>query len=340
MTKFVKYPSIDQFRQVVRQVNSMTAYQGKDEEGNALYDNTIPMPTLTFKGTVKLHGTNAGVCYDPSTGEIWAQKRTGLCTVEKDNAGWAFFVESNKDAFGFLFSDIQYRIVGENSLDVITLFGEWCGGNIQKGVAISELGKMFVMFGMKVGENWYDLPSFIDDQDSSIWNIRMFDTYSIDIDFSNPAMSQNKLLEITLAVEEECPVGKTLGVSGTGEGVVWECSYKGQVLRFKVKGEKHSATKVKKLAAVDTEKLNSINEFVEYAVTNNRLNQGIEQVFTLQGEEIDIKKMGVFLKWVMGDICKEEMDTLVDNNLEPKDIARSVSNKARAWFMEVYNGSY
>ena len=41
----------------------------------------------------------------------------------------------------------------------------------------------------------------------------------------------------------------------------------------KVKGEKHSSSKVKKLASVDVEKLNSIKDFVDYAVTESRLEQ-------------------------------------------------------------------
>lgn len=45
-----------------------------------------------------------------------------------------------------------------------------------------------------------------------------------------------------------------------------------------MKGEKHSASKVKTLAAVDPERLVNITEFVEYAVTENRLEQGTQKV--------------------------------------------------------------
>ena len=95
---FIKYPSIDQYRNVIRQVKLMTSYQGKDEDGNAVYDNSIPMPTLTFKGTVKIHGTNAAVCHDPSTKVLWTQSRKNIITSGKDNAGFALFVESNHES--------------------------------------------------------------------------------------------------------------------------------------------------------------------------------------------------------------------------------------------------
>ena len=140
-----------------------------------------------------------------------------------------------------------------------------------------------------------------------------------------------------MAVEEECPVGKAFGNSGTGEGIVWKCDTEKGTIRFKVKGEKHSSSKVKTLAPVDTEKLNSVREFAEYAVTESRLEQGIEKVFTSINEEIDIKKLGNFLKWIANDVIKEELDTLKDNGLEPKDVTSAISNIARNWFLNKWN---
>lgn len=153
----------------------------------------------------------------------------------------------------------------------------------------------------------------------------------MEIDFNMPELSQNKLSELTIAVEEECPVGKAFGFSGVGEGIVWTCEYKGVVHRFKVKGEKHSVSKVKTLAAVDVEKINGIREFVDYAVTENRFNQGLEKTY-LNGEPIAIEKIGQLMKWVIGDIIKEETDTMVANNIEPKEIAKYVSAKVKEMF--------
>jgi len=328
--EFRKYPSIEQFRNIVKQVKQSAQYLGYDEEAQTpIMDRNAAMPVLTFTGTVKLHGTNAGVSLDKTTGEVYAQSRRNLITPEKDNAGFAFFVENNKDVLKTIL-----LIHSENrpDADVATIYGEWCGGNIQKNVGICGLEKMFVIFGCKVGEEWIPLKSQMLCV-PNIYFIDEFPTYNMDIDFSEPERAVNKLSELTLAVEAECPVAKALGDGGIGEGIVWTSSYKDQHLMFKVKGEKHSASKVKTLAKVDTEKMNSIAEFVEYAVTENRLEQGIEQVFTISGDDVDITRMGDFLRWVMSDIIKEESDTLVDNKLEPKDIGRAVSNKARTWFI-------
>lgn len=119
-----------------------------------------------------------------------------------------------------------------------------------------------------------------------------------------------------------------------GEGIVWVCDYKGVVHRFKVKGEKHSSSKVKTLAPVDTEKIGTIKDFVEYAVTESRFNQGLEKVFP-NSEPIDIKKMGNLIKWVVDDIIKEETDTLVVNGLEPKDVGKYVSTRVKEMFFKL-----
>jgi hypothetical protein len=328
MTKqFVPFPKIGQFRQVVKNVRESTAFQGLNDQRAPIMDYTKPQPTVTFTGTVKLHGTNAGVCYDPRTGELYAQSRSRVINIESDNAGFAFWVSTNEDAL----QDICSSYENTNN-DLVTVFGEWCGGNIQKGVAITGLPKMFVIFAVKVGDNYVP----IKDKDwdlSSVHTIMDFPNYTVDIDFNNPDMSVPKLQELTLAVEAECPVGKAFSVSGIGEGIVWG---DGNGNIFKVKGEKHSSSKVKKLASVDVEKLASIHEFVEYAVTESRLEQGIDVVFTQTGLDIDIKLPGEFLKWVMRDIISEEADTLVGNGLEPKDIGKCVSTKARLWFKAKY----
>lgn len=347
MKKHISFPSIEQFRNIVASVNRQHNFVGLDENGEAIYDHNKIKPTLTFKGTVKLHGTNAGVCYNQNDG-IWSQSRENIITPEQDNAGFAFFVESNKAVFEELFAQVIDKTIPyvDPTQNTISIYGEWCGGNIQKGVAITNLPKSFFIFGVKITPHvetdeerknspayWVDY-SYLRAPEHNIYNIQDFQTWEIDIDFNQPEMVQNKLSELTLAVEEECPVAKAFGFSGVGEGIVWSCQVGNVVHRFKVKGVKHSSSKVKTLAAVDTEKINSIKEFVEYAVTESRFNQGLEKTF-LNGEPIDVKKLGNLMKWIVDDIIKEEMDTMVANKLEPKDIGKYVSAKVREMFFKL-----
>jgi len=118
-----------------------------------------------------------------------------------------------------------------------------------------------------------------------------------------------------------------------GEGIVWTAEFKGIVHRFKVKGEKHSSSKVKTLANVNVEKLEGIQKFVDYAVTESRFNQACENVFP-NDEPIDVRKMGDVIRWVVNDVIKEEMDTMVENQVEPKEVNKYISAKVREMFFK------
>ena len=48
----IKYPSIGQFKNVIKTVAQDTRYFGKDENGDPLYNND-PLPTLEFIGSQK-----------------------------------------------------------------------------------------------------------------------------------------------------------------------------------------------------------------------------------------------------------------------------------------------
>ena len=341
----IKFPSIDQFRTVVSNINRQYNFVGLDENGEAIYDPSLPKPTLKFKGTVKLHGTNAGVSYNEESG-MWAQSRENIITPEHDNAGFAFFAHSHETEFLRLFHEVATKENIDVNKNTISIYGEWVGKGIQKGVGISNIEKSFFIFGVKItphteteeerGANpsyWVE-SSYLKNTDVRIYNIEDFQTYEIEIDFNMPQLVQNKLSDLTIAVEEQCPVAKHFGLEGIGEGIVWSIEFNGVVHRFKVKGEKHSSSKVKTLAAVDVEKLNSINEFVQYVVTESRFNQAVENTF-LNNEPIDIKKMGDLIRWVVNDVIKEESDTLVKNGLEPKDVNKYVSSKVREMFFKL-----
>ena len=341
---FVKFDEIDQFRTVVKNL-TQAQFIGIDENGEKMYDRTLPRPVVKFKGTVKLHGTNAGVVWH--NGELHAQSRNNIITPENDNAGFASFVKDNKDCFTDLFMEIRKREdLDANDARAIAVFGEWAGDGIMKGVAISNIPKSFFIFGICLvdlenqdedndfNREWLDCSNYRH-LENKIYNINDYQTWDIEIDFNNPGEKQNELIDITMKIEEECPVAKAFGYSGVGEGATYYGYHKGKRYIFKVKGEKHSISKVKTLAAVDVEKLASINDFCDYAVTENRLDQAIDNVF---GKDLlDIKKMGDVIRWIVGDINKEESDVLEENNLTDKDVNKHLSDRTRIMFGERLN---
>jgi hypothetical protein len=345
----IKFPSIEQFRTVIRHVQTQTRYVGKDENGDAIYDASKPLPTLKFRGTVKLHGTNAGIVYDMDDDTIQYQSRERVLSLTQDNAGFMLWAMAHESDLRYIFENLWVPVDTKK----IAMFGEWCGAGIQKGVAVSQLPKMFVIFAVKAVDSegngtWLDIS---DDKDAlfccgedgddlSLQSIYDFPTYEIDIDFKFPEIAQNKMIEITEAVENECPVGKHFGVSGIGEGVVWTCVTKGwsdSGTWFKVKGEKHSVSKVRTLNAVDVEAVENIRAFVAATVTEARLEQGLDNLVREQLLPFEMKSMGDFIRWVYNDVLKEEMDTIVASQIDTKKLGSAIANEARPWFIKKFN---
>jgi len=333
MKKLIKYPKIGQFRQIVSDIVRETNYKRIE---NPLYIS----PTITFKGTVKLHGTNASVCYSDKSG-IYYQSRNNIITPLKDNAGFSFFAECRKDIFQSFFEGIKAKEKIDTSKNTISIYGEWAGEGIQKGVAISKVPKSFYIFGVKISPDDDEKPAYwiseegIRNDKNCIFNINDFMTWYIDINFENPSSSIPELIRITDEVEKQCPVSIVFGKEGIGEGVVWKGNYNNSSLKFKVKGQKHSVSKVKKIVSIDVDKLKSINEFIEYSVTENRFNQAIKEVF--KEEDIVIQKLGDLIKWMLKDILEEEIDTLKENNLSLKDISSRVAQKTKEMFFKLQN---
>lgn len=305
-----KYHSIEQFRNCIKEVQRL--YKDK------------PLPTLTFTGSVKLHGTNAGVELPANI----PQSRNQILTEGNDSYGFYTFHKERKEIFQQIYDSL--------GLDLpVVIYGEWAGKGIQTNVAISKLDRAFYIFGIKVitGEDThYWLKNYsINYPDDFIINVKAIQGYEIVINFNFPELSQNKLQELTLQVEQECPIASWFGVSGIGEGIVWEhINDEGQILSFKVKGEKHSSSKVKTLAAVSIEKVNSIKEFVDTVLTDSRL----EQAYFECNEPVDMQGIGLFLKWINTDILKEESDTLEASGLTIKDVGSAISKQAKQWYME------
>lgn len=317
-----KFGKIGQFRDTVKTIRHIARYERTDENGEVVYNNNA-FPILEFTGTVKLHGTNGGIWY--KNGKVTALSRRNLLTLQNDNYGFAAWVRRNSDYLEQLLSSYSEAV----------LYGEWVGEGIQSGVAISQIEKAFFAFELR------DY-SLLDEgmpqrfaascPDIRLFNIYHYPTYKTEIDFNYPELSIPLLTEITQQVESQCPIGFEFGIDGTGEGVVWSTIYKDQMFRFKVKGEKHSVTKVKKLVAVNPEKVSSVKEFVESVVTENRINQAMQET-----KADSVEKTGDLLRWIANDIIEEEGDVLVESNLVWKDVASAIANKARTIFFEKIN---
>lgn len=354
--KHVNFPSIGQYRNVVKHIKHSSSFVGLDENSEPIYENLRPKPILRFQGTVKIHGTLGAICYSSQSG-LYTQSRKNVLSIEKDNIGFCSFVHVRKIICRGIIKNISDRFEIDTNDNIITLFGEFFGGSIQKGVGVNGLEKSFAIFDIKItpiDENeeshWLNmddvLGSVLNNELGShnIYFINQFPVFEIEINFNKPEMYQNKLIDYTMIVEENCPVAQQLRednnirdeqASTIGEGIVFKGEYKGERLSFKLKGQKHTSTKIKKLPVVDEAKENLKNEVVNKITPAFRLEQGIQETFdTLNGGEIDRKNMGDFIRWVMKDIIKEDLDIVADVGLCMKDINSKISKVVRDYFFQ------
>lgn len=320
-----KFPSIEQFRHVVRAERDAAAFEGR------------PVAKRVYRGTVKLHGTNAGVTLK-ADGSLVFQSRNRVLAPGDDNAGFFHHWTSDRLREGTLRGVLQATVLINRlpSDTEITFFGEWCGEGIQKGVAINQLPKMYVVFEAYANDQWLDLsnvPSVFGGV--GLYFIEQFPTYRMEIDFNTPELAQNDLVALTEQVEAQCPVGAAFGVDGIGEGIVWR-PVDGDLSSkywFKVKGEKHSVSKVAKLASVDVERFRARDDLVQALVTENRLLQGLDHLRE-EGLSLEIRNIATFLRWVFNDILKEEADTIAANGFEQKELGKPISDIAKRFFMK------
>lgn len=321
MREIVKFESIGQFRNFIK----IMQYLGLRKS------NLI--------GTVKIHGTNSSVGLDLKDNSLFCQSRNRVLSLDDDNYDFVKYVEDNKSELLKIFNEIKNKINPEN-YDSIIIYGEWAGKGIQNKVAVSELDRFFAPFSIRgINKDTIDILDVKLEINESIrfYPIKTFGIYNVVLDLDNTHLAQQEIKNITIAIENECPVGKYFGISGIGEGVVF--TDETRTYSFKSKGEKHSVSKVKTIANINVEKIKKIQDFIDYAVTENRLNQGIEYLKEMN-KELDISSIGDFLRWLANDILKEEQDVITENGLDNdlKSIMKSTSNKGRKWFMDKING--
>lgn len=306
--------------------------------------------SIAYKCKVKLHGTNSAVQVY-SDGTLQAQSRNSFITPEKDNAGFARWVESTCCKFG---EHPDYW----NSARSHIIYGEWVGSGIQKGVAVSEIPKKcFAVFAARTlneaGEPGEEL--IVEPRDLMALTDGIPDVYVLpwytgsrygsDTIFStfhmNPIVESDGLTSDLETInhwvdkiEAEDPwVQETFGVKGTGEGLVFYpanftnysdfCN-----LVFKAKGEKHKNIKTGSAVQLNPETASSIDGFVELVLTTARLEQGAGVVGGFEQ-----KLTGQLVNWCVADVEKECQDELEASGLTFEQVKKPLSTKARTWYL-------
>lgn len=324
-----KFPSIESFTHFVRYMRQRAEFLNVPVEA---------LPPVKFRGTVKLHGTNAGVEVVVD-GTVRPQSRDIMLTNEHTNFGHKGFVDGIEVG---KWNSLAQKFLAVNNVPVqteaVTMFGEWCGQGIQRGTALTECPKHFVIFGASHGGTM--LPTMVEPDpamnEHGIYFINQIPSYEVDVNPNDFQAASDYLNELTAAIELECPWAKTMfDVSGVGEGLVWlpvDVTFAdNDHYRFKTKGAKHKARANPRgdVAPVDVEKVNSIKECVNIVLTENRM----EQMVNDNNLPLVPESIGPFLKALSADIIKEESAVIEENGLTWKEVGKLVQSNARTWFM-------
>ena len=102
---------------------------------------------------------------------------------------------------------------------------------------------------------------------------------------------------------------------------------------FKTKGSKHRNRKQKTVAPIDHEKIESIQQCVDYILGDVRLNQGLDYLVEMN-IPMEQSSLGAYLKWIAGDCVKEDIHIIESNGLTWKDIAKKINEKGRNFFLD------
>lgn len=313
---YVGYPKIKKFADVVKYARRF-----------------LDAPTVTFEGTVKIHGTNAGVTCD-ADGNIGAQSRNRALSRESDNFGFAQFVADNQSAFKRAFHDL--------GLLSGVLYGEWCGSGIQRVVAVSKLDRHFVVFAALdlVSGDLITIPRDLVFLSDHVHNVHRAGTVEVTVNLgcdTSVREAAQFATELTEAYEQACPWGKLFGIEGVGEGLVWKplgaYSAVGELM-FKTKGEKHTKGPEARKPSVKVapEILAGVQDFVNERVTEARLKQGVDYIQEMFGDAT-VRQTGDYLKWVAGDLSAECAAELEASGLTWKQVSRPAMAKARKFYI-------
>ena len=206
---FEKFPSIEQYHHIVKELSERSKFVGKDENGKAIYDKTKPLPTINFMQTVKINGTNRGVILF----------KDGTIRTQSHNRGLRFneWVAERSNAWREI-AELMFFCCKE--ADKIVVYGEFTG-------------KSFYVFDVAVFKNDEFITTarfdkygyrFFEMNAHNIYSIFQFPHQQISIDLNHTDGYIPQLQEIALANENE--------------GVVFTAYFEDKVYRFKVKGEK------------------------------------------------------------------------------------------------------
>jgi hypothetical protein len=326
-------------RQLLIQAGVVTVQRGEGEETASV---TYSPNTFDIVGTVKLHGTHADIVVHTDDRTTFQSRNKEMLTKERDNCGFVAAMESQNAAILGLRDRYHERFCELNPEEPIDrskpllLAGEWIGQGIQKGVAITQLPRTFVIVSASINGTWLPDTVYADihDEEHNIYHISRAGFYHTTLNLNNLPESLHSLNEITAKVENRCPFAATFDIHGKGEGIVWKFSLypSHSQLWFKVKVTDFQATASAPTDPAKIAKLGVAAAFAARVVTEVRLEQAWDYLAEM-GIKRDNTATGQFLKWLCNDVRVEEKTEIETRGIDGKALNGAIGKLAKPWFL-------
>lgn len=298
----------------------------------------LQLPTLTFRGSEKLHGENMAVAY--SQGEVWVQGRKHIRTLLGDQNGMAAFVDKTKDNWLTLFTQLSDLYSINTDIHTIVIDAEWSGDGIQKDNAAcsgTDKGAYIFDYFRVVNNNtdeskFYSTTSLEVNPENLIYLMSSFGSYSAILDFNKPTECEEILKTLAESIEDNSPIAKYYNkLDNVGEGAYLWCNYNGEMLRLKTKGLKHGGKPKEKRVQkpLDSELEIKLQNLADKVTPEWRLTQAITET-----NATEMKHIGEVMKWVNQDIIKEEMPLLHEAGVEPKQLGRFIASIVKKYYID------
>lgn len=297
--------------------------------------------SLDLVGTVKLHGTHADIVVDADNTIRFQSRNQKDLTPERDNEGFATFATPLRNDILALRDAIvvRYRVLNPDiplsSHFPVVIAGEWCGGGIQKKVALRQLKKQFVIVSVNVNDTWLldDEYGDIHNEAAGIYNISRAGFFHKVLQLESPTATAAEIDALVKDVERECPYARSFGVSGIGEGIVWKPRQhdSNPDFWFKSKGELFAVAAKPKLPANPSGDEERIRIFAQAIVTENRMEQGWGYLREMRVAR-DMKGISRFLKWVVEDCLREEKRDMEEGDIKEQNLKPAIVGIAKSWY--------
>ncbi|PUU78350.1 hypothetical protein B9Z19DRAFT_1084327 [Tuber borchii] len=320
---FIKYPNTWQFPAV-----KMEALKIRSGELRVQGPKLALPAKADFRGTVKIHGANISLVFRDcdNLSDVTLQSRNKIMTLDpgnNDNNGAAEFLA------GIPFDRLAQSVFGTAKAKFKTLIiaGEFAGKDVHKGVGIAMLERFFMVFNICIDDLWRDMGrlSSVALPEYRVFNIMNYKTFKVTINLNaDTSAVERQIMEYTQEVANACPVVKALGGSGPGEGIVW-------TMLVPIRHHPPRARQTTASTSMTQQTKGVADEFVNYAVGQRRLEQGIEYMVEM-GIPLKAENVRSFTRWVTNDTLKEEAEQMKAVKAHPTLICVKIGNFAGDWF--------